>query len=113
MPLGTRMKKAAFLSLALALALAAPSQGAGWPHRKPGFWQVTISMPGGASAMMGMRKPMASKFCIDAASEADMLSQGRGAMQNMCSKTVVNFNGSTGTSDSVCHFGKSVQTSHT
>ncbi len=92
----------------LASALTATlAQADVWPHRKPGLWQMTVSMQG---SPMG---PMTSKYCIDAATEDALMSMGQNAAKSMCSKNDVHVSGMTGTIDAVCKFGNMTQTSHT
>jgi hypothetical protein len=57
--------------------------------------------------------PMSSKYCIDAATEANLMNMGKGIMQQACARHDLHVVGHTGTVDTVCTFGKYTQTSHT
>ena len=94
--------------VAVLFALAsAPANADPWPHRKPGLWQMTMTMQG---SPMG---PTASKYCIDAATESALLQQGQVATRKMCGEPRVHIAGNTGTIDAVCRFGKMTSSSHT
>ena len=95
------------IAIVLAAAMHSGSSADPWPHRKPGLWQMTMTMQG---SPMG---PMTSKYCIDAATEAVLMQMGQSTANKMCSSETVHVAGSTGTIDAVCRFGKTTSTSHT
>jgi len=78
-----------------------------WPHRKPGLWQMTMTMQGASMP------PMSSKYCVDAATESALISAGQNAANKMCSGATIHVTGSTGTIDATCKFANMTSTSHT
>jgi hypothetical protein len=95
--------------LAAALATSATVLGGlAWaddlPPRKPGLWQVDMTMPGAPTQMRGMQ------MCIDATTDAAMYKMGMSASQGACSKNEIHRSGSTVTADAVCKFGDSQMT---
>jgi hypothetical protein len=94
-------------TLTIALLLFAVAASADQlPHRKPGLWQVTMSMQGTS------RPPTISQFCIDAQTESALLNKGQSAMKKMCSRHSLSISGNVATMDNTCKFGHSVQTTH-
>ena len=77
-----------------------------FPSRKPGLWQVTMTMPGGPMP------PQQMKMCIDTKTDADMQKLGMNASQGMCDKPNIDRNGSTVTISSVCRMGATQATTH-
>jgi hypothetical protein len=98
------MKKTILLAAAVLAAGAAAADQL--PHRKPGLWQITNSMPS------GKMPPMSSKLCIDARTEEAMMSMGQAASKKMCSRRTLKMEGKVATMDSTCKFGRSTTTTH-
>jgi len=74
------------------------------PAHKPGLWEVTTSLEGAPKTQM----------CLDAASEDNFNSMGKQMMKEIsCSKNENHRSGNVYTSDTVCKFMGSTQTSHT
>ena len=95
--------------LLVVAVLASPlAFGAGledMPKRKPGLWEMTI-IPA-----EGQRAPPASKVCIDAATDRELMRFGLGMTEQLCSKRELSVSGSVATIDAVCKIGNSQQTS--
>jgi hypothetical protein len=77
-----------------------------FPPRKPGLWQIDMSMPG------GHMPPQQMKMCIDAATDAAMYKLGMSASQGMCDKPDITRSGSTVTVNSACKMGESHMNTH-
>lgn len=93
--------------LNLAAALLALTQAANaddFPARKPGLWEITMNL--------GKPSPTVARYCIDAATDAQMRDMGQSATDDICSRREVHRAGDTLTSDSVCKVGSSELTSH-
>jgi hypothetical protein len=75
------------------------------PRRKPGLWEMTI-VPG-----EGERARPASKVCIDAATDLELMRFGLGLTDQLCSKRDLSVKGEVATIDAVCKIGNSQQTS--
>ena len=75
------------------------------PKRKPGLWEMTI-IPA-----EGQRAPPASKVCIDAATDRELMRFGMGMTEQLCSKRELSVSGNVATIDAVCKIGNSQQTS--
>jgi len=91
--------------IALAVVCATPAAALDLPARKPGLWEIKMTMEGRNIAMPS------SQHCIDA--ETDKLMNAIGnARQEMCSKRDVQKVGSTIVVDSVCKVGEATTTSH-
>ena len=91
--------------IAFALACATPAAALDLPARKPGLWEIKMSMEGRNIAMP------AAQHCIDAETDKLMSAVGN-ARQEMCSKRDVQKVGSTIVVDSVCKIGEATSTSH-
>jgi hypothetical protein len=91
--------------IALALACATPAAALDLPARKPGLWEIKMSMEGRNIAMPS------AQHCIDAETDRLMSAVGN-ARQEMCSKRDVQKVGSTIVVDSVCKIGEATTTSH-
>jgi hypothetical protein len=99
--------KTRYSTLALLALLGATCAHAdSYPHRKPGLWEITLSSPD------SKMPPATSRMCIDAATEASLMSTGGSACTKMCSTCDVKFTGSSGTVDTVCTFSGKTQTTH-
>lgn len=107
MPSISPIRSAVSIALVASVATALPAKADLLPHRKPGLWQMTVSMQGSPMP------PMTSKYCIDAATESALISAGQNAANKMCSSETIHMNGSTGTVDATCKFGAMTSTSHT
>jgi len=75
------------------------------PKRKPGLWEMTI-IPA-----EGQRAPPASKVCIDAATDRELMRFGLVMTEQLCSKRELSVSGNVATIDAVCKIGSSQQTS--
>ncbi len=78
-----------------------------YPPRKPGLWEISMTMASGKSPGGG------TKMCIDAASDAALYKMGMETMGSICSRRDFSRSGYTVTTDSVCTIGRSQVTSHT
>jgi len=89
-----------------ALAAATPALAIDMPARKPGLWELKMTMEG--------RKlpPQTFQHCIDAATDKEMNTIGANKSAERCSKQDVQRSGSTITVDSVCALGQGTSTSH-
>jgi len=76
-----------------------------FPPRKPGLWQIDMTMPAAPG-------PQQMKMCIDVGTDAEMYRMGMSAAQGVCDKPSINRNGSTVTIDSACKMGESRMTTH-
>jgi uncharacterized protein DUF3617 len=95
------------LRIALPLVmLASPALALDMPARKPGLWELKMTMEGRSMP------PQTFQHCIDAATDKEMNSIGGGAAAGKCSKQDVQRSGSTITVDSVCDVGIGTATSH-
>jgi hypothetical protein len=96
----------AMLSLAISFFALMPAAFSDeLPARKPGLWEITISHREG--------KPNVARYCIDAATDANMRDLGQSTMGNICSKQESHRSGNSVTHDSICRIGSSEVTSHT
>lgn len=77
------------------------------PHRKPGLWQATTTMPGG---MMGQ---MSSKACVDTSTDNALMNTSQAMARKSCTSTSIHVSGSTAVMDATCKFGPVTSTSHT
>jgi hypothetical protein len=59
---------------------ASPATPAGLPRRKPGLWEMTMTMQGED------QPPMVTRMCLDAATEAKSSIWGNEMTRDMCSK---------------------------
>jgi hypothetical protein len=90
----------------LALTVAAPAAALDVPARKPGLWEIKMTMEGRKIQMP------ASQHCIDAETDKMMNSIGGNMQKEMCSKQDVQNAGGTIVVDSVCKVGQGTTTSH-
>ncbi len=86
--------------------VAAPAAALDMPARKPGLWQISMSVDG--RTMPGQ----ASKHCIDAATDKQMSAMGSSMQQDMCPKQDIRRAGDTIIIDSTCKIGAMTTTSH-
>jgi hypothetical protein len=92
--------------IAFALVCAQPAAALDLPARKPGLWEIKMTME-------GRNIPMpAAQHCIDAETDKLMSSIGGSMQKDMCSKQDVQKVGSTIVVDSVCKIGQGTTTSH-
>ena len=96
---------AAIVSGALACAATA-ALAVDLPARKPGLWEVTLSMAG------GKMPPQVMKFCTDADTDAALYKFGMNAAQGMCSRNDIQRSGNVVTMDSECKMGDMTMNSH-
>jgi hypothetical protein len=92
--------------IVLALACAAPAAAVDLPARKPGLWDIKVTMEG-----RNIQIP-ASQHCIDAETDQMMNSIGGNMQKDACSKQDVQKVGTTIVVDSVCKIGQGTTTSH-
>jgi Protein of unknown function (DUF3617) len=90
--------------LALGATVAGSARADDFPPRKPGLWQVNMTMAG------GQMPPQQMKMCIDSATDAEMYKLGMNAAQGMCTRPDVNRSGNTVTMNSVCKMGQTQAT---
>jgi hypothetical protein len=96
------------LSLIIASLLFAATAGAAEiPARKPGLWDMTLTLEGRIVA------PVLMQQCVDAATDRPLQSKLTNVKQEVCTKRDVQNSGDTITVDSVCKFGMFTVTTHT
>lgn len=101
------MRKHLMLPITLiAVTGAAPAIALDLPARKPGLWEIAMTMEGRTIPMP------TSQHCIDAETDKLMSSIGGDMKKDMCSKQDVQKVGNTYVVDSVCKIGTSTTTSH-
>lgn len=83
----------------LALCTAAPALAVEMPPRKPGLWEMRMSMDG------VKMPPQLAQHCIDAETDKLMSDMGSGMQKEMCEKHEMSKNGDTLVVDSVCNIG--------
>jgi hypothetical protein len=76
-----------------------------FPPRKPGLWQIDMTMPAGPG-------PQQMKMCIDSGTDAEMFQMGMNAARGTCDKPSINRSGTTVTIDSTCKMGETRMTTH-
>ncbi len=95
----------AAVSLATLLLLGGATCGVAraddFPPRKPGLWQVDMTMPNAGHQM----PPQQMKMCIDAATDAEMYRLGMNASRGMCDKPEIHRSGSTVAVNTSCRMG--------
>lgn len=89
------------IGLASVVLFAASASAQDFPPRKPGLWQIDMTMPGGPMPQQMQQM----KMCIDAATDAEMHKMGMSAAQGMCGKPDISRSGSTLTVNSNCKVG--------
>ena len=94
------------LMLATTFSLCAVSAAAELPTRKPGLWEITMTM--------GNPKipPRVEKVCLDAATNQLLYKVGAGASQKMCSKVDIQNSGGKVVVDSQCNLGNTKSSTH-
>lgn len=93
------------LGLAASCLVLAPAARADeFPVRKPGLWEITMTLRNAP--------PRVSRLCIDAATEARMRTLGQTDATGLCSRRNVSRSGDIVTIDSVCRIGSSEVTTH-
>lgn len=92
----------ALLALFAAFAQAASSD---MPARKPGLWEIKMSMP-------SMPQPMLSQHCIDEKTDNLLQQQGEKQSRQQCSKNSLSRQGDKIIIDSVCKFDGTTATTH-
>ena len=102
-----KMSVRAAMLLCVPAVLAATASADMWPHRKPGLWQMTMTMQGAPMP------PMKSKYCVDAATESALIAAGQNAANKMCKSSGFRMTGGAGSVDAVCKFDNITSTSHT
>jgi hypothetical protein len=86
--------------------VATPALAIDMPARKPGLWELKMTMEG------GRMPPQTFQHCIDAATDKEMNTMGAGSGARKCSKQDVQRSGNTITVDSVCDIGVGTAISH-
>jgi hypothetical protein len=86
------------------VAMSVPASALDMPARKPGLWEMKISMEGRNLPVQ------AAQHCIDAATDKQMHQMGEG--MSKCSKQEVTNAGGKMVFDSVCQVGPVTSTSH-
>ena len=94
------------MSLGVLLCTATGAHADDYPKRKPGLWQISMTMP---SAKIPARE---TKLCIDAATDAALYKQGLAGAGATCSRLDVHRSGDTVTTDTACTMGDRQMTSH-
>jgi uncharacterized protein DUF3617 len=85
--------------LAGALFLEAASAAAiDFPTMKAGLWESTV-------AREGIQQKMATKMCMDAAVQKEMMDMGMGTMKSMCTKNDIRREGNKVYGSAECKFG--------
>ena len=93
------------LHVAIVFALlATPALAVDLPSRKPGLWEMKMTLQGRNAAMP------AFQHCIDAATDKAMMMQGGNMRSQKCSRQDVQRSGNTVTIDSVCELGSGTGT---
>ena len=87
------------------LCCAATVRAQDFPPRKPGLWQIEMTISATPA-------PQQMKMCIDATTDAEMYKMGKNAVQGMCDKPLINRSGSIVTIDSTCKMGEMRTTTH-
>lgn len=99
-----------YVRIACALSLIVASSFAAYAmdfiHRKPGLWSITTAMKG-MPAKMG-----ASKMCIDANTDAELMRHGMKWDSHACTAPAIAGAGPVRTVDMVCHIAGATQKSH-
>jgi Protein of unknown function (DUF3617) len=94
----------ALLAVLLVTAgVTSPVLAENWPSRKPGLWEVMIQSD--------QEPPLTSRQCIDAKTDAQLQSLGRGMMAANCSKDTFRREAGGYASESVCKLGNTTVTS--
>jgi hypothetical protein len=91
----------------VSLLLAATAGAAEIPARKPGLWDMTLTLEGRNVA------PVLMQQCVDAVTDRSLQSKLTNVKQEACTKRDVQNSGDTITVDSVCKFGTFTVTTHT
>ncbi|MEJ0019475.1 MAG: DUF3617 family protein [Acetobacteraceae bacterium] len=92
--------------LGMGVVACGAAQAQDFPQRKPGLWQVEMTMPGGPMPAQQM------KMCIDAATDVEMQKLGTNATQGMCTKPDIRRSGSTVTVNASCKMGETQTSTH-
>src|SRR5262245_8017387 len=92
-------------ALALVVAFAGPAAAIDLPARKPGLWEVKMTLEEAKAPGPVMQQ------CVDAATDK-LLHQKFSVGQESCSKHDVSRSGSTIVVDSSCKFGNMATTTH-
>jgi hypothetical protein len=92
--------------IVLALITVGPAAALDLPARKPGLWEIKMTVEG-----RSLPTPT-SQHCIDAETDKLMQSIGGSVREDMCPKRDVQKVGATIVVDSVCKIGDATTTSH-
>ena len=94
-----------FATLGWAALNCAAASAIDFPTMKSGLWESSVTREG-APARAG-----ATKMCMDAAVQKEMMELGMGTMKNMCSKNDVRRDGNRIYGSAECKFGESTMKS--
>jgi hypothetical protein len=87
------------MPLSILCLAVVPAMAAEMPPRKPGLWEMRMSMD-------GVKMPsQVAQHCIDAETDKLMSDMGNGMQKEMCEKHEMSKNGDTLVVDSVCNIG--------
>jgi hypothetical protein len=92
--------------VAAVLAVSVPAVALDMPARKPGLWEIKMTMEGRSLP------PQVMQHCIDAATDKQMNTLGSAVSKDKCSRQDVTNVGGKIVVDSVCRFGAATTTSH-
>jgi hypothetical protein len=94
----TLLSGALFLGAASAAAIDLPTM-------KPGLWESSVTREGSPQKMG------ATKMCMDAAVQKEMMDMGMGTMKSMCSKNDIRRDGNKVYGNAECKFGEATMKS--
>lgn len=86
-------------------ALCGAARAQDLPPRKPGLWQIDMTMPAAPG-------PQQMRMCIDSGTDAEMFKMGMNAARGSCDKPSITRSGSVVTIDSTCKMGETRMTTH-
>lgn len=84
-----------------AATLAAAAQMLDLPSRRPGLWEISVTIERPSAAA-----PIVTQMCFDAATERDLMEYGLKASKDNCSRLDMKRVGKTWVMDFECTFGK-------
>ncbi len=103
--MSTRALLFALAALSLAAELPAAADELQIPPRKPGQWEIKMSLGKGLPEMN-------ATICLDEKTDAAMMAAGLSLAKDMCPEQSMRRDGETLVIDSVCSFGGKKTTSH-
>ena len=99
------MRRAAFAMLLVVTALPDVAAAVDYPTRKPGLWELTMTMTSG--------RTMTTSQCTDESTDKDMITSAGPSMQQSCKRSELQKTASGYVSDSTCTFNNMTMVSHT